>query len=130
MRKYRLPFRVGHHFASEIVDHAKAHDIRPTDFPYAEAQRIYGETLREMNVQGGELPITEAEFRAALDPRAIIRDRATAGGPQPAEMARMLGEADARVAAEGAWIKARRDRIDASLASLDADFGRMLKPPQ
>jgi argininosuccinate lyase len=33
MRQYRLPFRVGHHFASEIVDLRQGHDIRPTDFP-------------------------------------------------------------------------------------------------
>ena len=40
MRKYKLPFRVGHHFASEVVDYAKAKNIKPLDFPYAEAQRI------------------------------------------------------------------------------------------
>ena len=43
MRKYKLPFRVGHHFASEVVDYAKAKDIKPLDFPYAEAQRIYAD---------------------------------------------------------------------------------------
>src|SRR5690606_40396570 len=41
MRKYRLPFREGHHFASEVVSHARAQGIKPLDFPYAEAQRIY-----------------------------------------------------------------------------------------
>ena len=46
MRKYKLPFRVGHHFASEIVDYAKAKDIKPLDFPYAEAQRIYADTVK------------------------------------------------------------------------------------
>ena len=37
MRKYKLPFRVGHHFASEVVDYAKQNNIKPLDFPYAEA---------------------------------------------------------------------------------------------
>ena len=46
MRKYKLPFRVGHHFASEVVDFAKAKDIKPLDFPYAEAKRIYAEAVR------------------------------------------------------------------------------------
>ena len=127
MRKYRLPFRVGHHFASEVVSYAKAHDIRPADFPYAEARRIYGETLREMSVAGGELPMGEAEFRAALDPAAIVRDRATAGGPQPAEMARMLRAARDRLAAQEQWIAARRARIDTALAALDSDFGKVLE---
>ncbi|TPG60328.1 argininosuccinate lyase [Roseomonas nepalensis] len=126
MRKYRLPFRAGHHFASEVVDHAKAHDIRPTDFPYAEARRIYGETLREMGLSPAELPMGEAEFRETLDPVAIVRNRATAGGPQPAEMARMLAGAGERLAEGARWTGERRGRIDAALGALDGDFGRLL----
>jgi len=125
MRQHRLPFRVGHHFASEIVTYARDHDIRPSDFPYAEAQRIYVETLREMQVTGGALPMSEAEFRAALDPVAIVRNRATAGGPQPAEMTRMLAAAQRNLAEQEAWIRERRERIDGALAALDADFARL-----
>nr|WP_305123235.1 lyase family protein [Roseomonas sp. GC11] len=129
MRQYRLPFRVGHHFASEIVSYAKEHDIRPADFPYAEAQRIYTETLRhEMGVQDGRLPLSEAEFRATLDPIAIIRNRATAGGPQPTEMARMLHNAKQRLEADAQWIAASRARIDGALAELDRDFAALLPP--
>ncbi|MBR0646120.1 lyase family protein [Plastoroseomonas hellenica] len=125
MRAHRLPFRVGHHFASDVVSHAKAHDIRPSDFPYAEARRIYAATLAAMNLPVGELPMSEAEFRAALDPVAIIRNRATAGGPQPAEMARMLAAAHQTLAEQAAWIQARRQRIDSALAGLDVDFARL-----
>jgi argininosuccinate lyase len=128
MRQYRLPFRVGHHFASEIVTYARDHDIRPSDFPYAEAQRIYVETLREMQVAGGALPMSEAEFRATLDPVAIDRNRATAGGPQPAEMTRMLAAARQDLAEQEGWIRERRQRIDGALASLDADFARLAGP--
>ena len=126
MRTYKLPFRVGHHFASEVVDYAKLNNIRPTDFPYAEAQRIYRTTLKEMNVPGGDLPMPEAEFRATLDPVAIIANRATSGGPQPAEMTRMLAEAKRRLAEQDQWIKERRERIDGALAGLDRDFGKLL----
>ncbi len=126
MRKYQLPFRAGHHFASEVVDFAKAHDIKPSDFPYAEAQRIYMQTLQELQLPEQPLPMSEAEFRATLDPVAIVRDRATAGGPQPAEMTRMLTEATAATADQEAWIGEQRGRIDAALALLDADFKRIL----
>jgi len=128
MRQYRLPFRVGHHFASEVVSHARAHDIRPSDFPYAEARRIYAETLTEMQVPGGDIPMSEAEFRATLDPVAIIRNRATAGGPQPAEMTRMLAAAKQTLVEQAGWIQARRNRIDGALAALDADFSRLAGP--
>lgn len=46
MRKYKLPFRMGHHFASEVVEYARANDIKPSDFPYDQAQRIYRDDQR------------------------------------------------------------------------------------
>jgi len=124
MRKYKLPFRVGHHFASEVVEYAKAKDIKPLVFPYAEAQRIYAETVKGSDFAPA-LPMPEAEFRATLDPVAIVKNRATAGGPQPAEMARMLKAANARVADHADWIQARRSRISGALARLDADFEKL-----
>lgn len=127
MRKYRLPFRVGHHFASEVVDYAKAKDIRPLDFPYAEARRIYAEAVRGSEYPA-QLPMDEAEFRATLDPVAIVRNRATAGGPQPAEMARMLASARARLEQQATWIGTQRARIDGSLARLDRDFEKLAQP--
>ena len=124
MRKYRLPFRVGHHFASEVVEYAKARDIKPLAFPYVEARRIYAETVRGSDF-APELPMSEAEFRATLDPVAIVRNRETVGGPQPAEMARMLKDAHQRVARQDAWVKDRRAQISSSLARLNADFEKL-----
>lgn len=124
MRNYKLPFRVGHHFASQIVDYAKAHEIRPSEFPYAQAQRIYKEAVKDFG--GGALPMSEQEFRAALDPVAIVKHRATAGGPQATEMARMRAAAQQGLAQQEAWIKDKRTRIDASLATLDRDFDKLL----
>ncbi|MCT9124231.1 argininosuccinate lyase [Cupriavidus gilardii] len=125
MRKYKLPFRVGHHFASEVVDYAKANNIRPSEFPYAQAQRIYAEAVKGQGP--AQLPMSEAEFRATLDPVAIVRHRATVGGPQPAEMERMLKAAKQSLAQQDAWIQEKRGRIDASLARLDRDFGKLVK---
>jgi len=124
MRKYKLPFRVGHHFASEVVEYAKANDIRPLDFPYAQAQRIYTQAV--LNSEFPQvLPMSEQEFRSTLDPVAIVRNRATVGGPQPAEMDRMLREANERVSRQDTWIKARQQHIRTSLEKLDADFDRL-----
>ena len=73
-----------------------------------------------------ELPMSEAEFRSTLDPVAIVRNRASVGGPQPAEMERMLKASRQELAQQRQWIKARRDRIAASLATLDSDFAKLL----
>lgn len=125
MRRYKLPFRIGHHFASEVVDYAKAKDIKPLDFPYAQARRIYAEAVKGLNVPP-ELPMSEAEFRATLDPVAIVRQRATAGGPQPAEMERMLRAAKQSLARQAEWIAARRTRIASALDKLETDFERLV----
>jgi argininosuccinate lyase len=125
MRRYKLPFRVGHHFASDVVTFARANNIKPSEFPYAQAQRIYKEAVKDYGT--GELPMSEQEFRATLDPIAIIRNRATAGGPQPPEMARMLKAANQKLAQQNAWIKEKRARIDSALTRLDRDFANLVK---
>ena len=123
MREHLLPFRVGHHFASELVTHAKQHDVRPSDFPYADAQAIYAHTIAAEMPEGDPVfPLSEAAFRATLDPVGIVRNRQTHGGPQPAEMQRMLAAAEADLAGQARWVQARRRAVDASIAQLDADF--------
>lgn len=127
MRKYHVPFRVGHHFASGVVDYARAHDIAPLDFPYQQAQRIYADAVKDFQEQG-QLPMSEQEFRATLDPISIVSNRASVGGPQPAEMTRMLQEARQKLEEQREWIAQKRGAIDAALARLDADFARLLPP--
>lgn len=89
-------------------------------------QRIYGETLREMGEPDGPRPMSEAEFRSTLDPVAIVRSRATAGGPQPSEMKRMIDGSDRTLGAQQQWIAEHRRKIDTAIANLDADFQKIL----
>ena len=125
MRKYKLPFRIGHHFASEVVTFAKNNNIKPLDFPYAEAQRIYKEAVKDFK-QAGELPMSEEEFRSTLNPITIVNNRATVGGPQPAELDRMLKLANKKLVEQDTWIKEKRVKINSSLAKLDTDFDKLL----
>lgn len=55
--------------------------------------------------------MSEAQFRSTLDPVAIVRNRASVGGPPPAEMECMLKAATEKIARQGEWIGARRARI-------------------
>jgi argininosuccinate lyase len=129
MRKYKLPFRVGHHFASEVVDYAKANNIKPLDFPYAEARKIYSEAVKDSNAES-DLPMSEEEFRATLDPVAIVKNRATVGGPQPKEMERMIKAAGEKVAMQETWAQERKRIISTALQRLDEDFGKLAKSSQ
>ena len=70
--------------------------------------------------------MTEEVFRATLDPVSIIANRATTGGPQPAEMQRMIAAARDGLAQQDAWISERRDHIETSLQKLDQDFEALL----
>ena len=127
MSKYKVPFRVGHHFSSQVVTYAKANNIKPLDFPYAEARRIFREGSKE-STGLTELPMSEQEFRSTLDPVAIVQNRRTVGGPQMPEMRRMLTLSKQKLTEQGQWISARRAAIDGGLAKLNRDFSKLLVP--
>jgi argininosuccinate lyase len=123
MREHKIPFRVGHHFASAIVSYAKKNGIKPLDFPYDQAKRIYREAV---GCTEKEFPMSQEEFRKTQDPVAAIAHRATTGGPQPAELARMLSLSRQRLAEQKAWNEEKTAWIDRALASLDSDFKKLL----
>lgn len=128
MRDYKLPFRVGHHIASQIVGYAKAHDIKPADFPYSEVKRIYAEVIKKEYPQGNpECPMSESQFKDTLNPIKIIENRRTSGGPQPAELAKSLESMKQKINAQEKWAQTSQENIDRALAKLDSDFNKLLK---
>ncbi len=129
MRQHKLPFRLGHHFASDVVDFAKSKNIKPLDFPYAEARRIYKDAVKDYPGVAAELPMTEAEFKETLNPVAIVQNRKTAGGPQFSEVTRMVTVAKQQIKTQSQWIQAKKNAIDSALKQLDSDFSVLIKSP-
>jgi len=121
-RSHGIPFRVGHHFASDVVLHAKERNIRPRDFPYAEAVRIYREAGKKYDLKDARLPLSEPDFRRALSPADMVATRTGTGGPQPAEVVRMAGLASDTLAQDRAWSAQARQRLLAAEAALNAAF--------
>ncbi|MGN1209373.1 MAG: argininosuccinate lyase, partial [Duodenibacillus sp.] len=127
MRDHGLPFRIGHHVASRMVGWARANNVLPLAFPYEEFERIYREEIEEEFPEGDpRLPMSREEFAAALDPRSIVRNRATHGSCAPAEVERLIDEATRELDALSAARSAMVERIDAALADLDTAFETLL----
>ncbi|RYF83617.1 MAG: argininosuccinate lyase [Comamonadaceae bacterium] len=128
-RLHGVPFRVGHHFASEIVVYARSQNLRPKDFPYAQAQRIYAEAGQKYQMAQAALPLDEATFRATLSPATMVRTRTGTGGPQPAEVRRMLAASSAALVRDQAWVQARRARLIEAQAQLNRSFLELARKP-
>ena len=123
MKEYGVPFRIGHHAASHIVSYARANNILPLDFPYAKMQEIYKEVIEKEFPEGDpKFPMSEEEFREALNPVSIVHNRKTLGGPQPAELERMLKEQTAENHLNEQWVADKKAFIQSSLDKLNKEF--------
>ncbi len=126
MRTHHVPFRVGHHAASAMVTFARANNLTPLTFPYAKMAELFREvTAKEWHEEA--FPMTEDEFRAALDPRRIVENRATEGGPQKASLDALFEARRQTIKAARDFCEKARQRIDQALAALEAEFEAHLK---
>lgn len=125
-REHKVPFRIGHSFASLIVGQAREQGLLPKTFPYADAQRLYTKAARKYNWTDQRLPLSERAFRATLSPRTMVETRKGTGGPQPVEVKRMLAEAGKRLHADERWMKERREHLVQADSALDKAFVKLL----
>ena len=110
VREAGLPFRTAHGYASALTDYGRAHRRSPDSLTDEELQKIYRETI------GGRLPVPMETLRRAMDPVAMLADRRGSGGPQAAEVQRMLGRHAESLAADRQWLgKANGDLLAAFL---------------
>ena len=111
-----------------MVSYARENNLTPLTFPYEEAQRIYREGIaaEELADVPEEFPMDEEEFKAALNPEAIIANRAVPGGPQATELDKMFADADKRLKAQQEWTEAQITTLQKARAQLDSDFDKLL----
>ena len=115
-REANVPFRVGHHFASELTNYGRSSGKRPSEIPYEEAVRIYKE------VTGDKLPLNETRFKESISAQNMVFGSRGRGGPQREEVTRMLSDHRQRLAADGAWVKDCRTRLENASAALQRTF--------
>ena len=123
-READVPFRIGHHFASELVNYGRDKRLRASQIPYSEAQRIYADIAAAAKMDT-KLPLSEDAFRRSLSAENMVTASKGLGGPQPAEVARMLAGAKDRLAADRAWLETTRKKLVDASQKLEEAFSRL-----
>ncbi|MFF7632351.1 lyase family protein [Kitasatospora sp. NPDC008050] len=120
-----VPFHVGHRFASALVTYGRGAQLTVERLDFAEALRLYREIAGEFSGVSAELPMTEEEFRAALDPVSMVASYRGLGGPQPAEFQRMLAAAQEALRVDTGWLDAVAGRLGAAKDAMEASFAAL-----
>ncbi|MBS4768608.1 lyase family protein [Turicimonas muris] len=129
MRKYSIPFRIGHHIASQMTTFGRSNELRPSNFPYEKVCEIYQQTLEKMEMKEHptEFPLTEEEFRSVLNPISIVNRRNVLGACQPGEVSLMLKKADADLAEHKLWKTEQSRGIKDALERCQRDFNALME---
>ncbi|HET9386713.1 MAG TPA: argininosuccinate lyase [Gemmatimonadales bacterium] len=118
-QRANVPFRAGHHFASKLTDYGRGNGLKLQAIPYAEAARLYQEQTKQ------PFPLSEAGFAEVISAEYMVHGRKGLGGPQPAEVKRMLSAECDKVAAEFAWLEARAGHLASAGAALERAFAAL-----
>ena len=115
-----VPFREAHEFASQLTDYGRRQHLSPPQIAYSEASRMYQEHAARA------LPLSEAEFAAAIDPVAIVATRNGQGGPRRDEVERMLAATEESLAHHRQWLADTRAALATAGDNLEAAFASLL----
>ena len=72
------------------------------------------------------LPLSEKVFRSTLAPDDMVRTRVGIGGPQPAEVKRMLGLARDSLRQDLAWLTMKNTKLVEADAKLNSAFLKLI----
>ena len=121
LQRADVPFRIGHHFASQLTDYGRGKGLTLHEIPYAEAARIYAADTQQ------KLPLNEAAYREIISAEYMVFGRKGIGGPQPAEVKRMLGDERTKAAVDRKWHGDANARLAKAGAALDTAFNKLAR---
>jgi argininosuccinate lyase len=116
LQRADVPFRVGHHFASQLTDFGRANGLKIHEIPHAEAARIY---TADTNTP---FPLDAAGFSEIISAEYMVFGRRGRGGPQMAEVTRMLDVERAKTAADRALLAGHNEHLARAEAALELAF--------
>jgi argininosuccinate lyase len=121
LRTAGVPFRIGHHFASDLTNYGRAHGLALRQIPYTEAARIYKAETEQ------DFPLSEAQFKEAISAEYMVYSRKGIGGPQLEEVNRSLANEHARVKADLVWLQKQKAHLSDAEASLNRAVAGLTK---
>jgi argininosuccinate lyase len=113
LRTADVPFRIGHHYASTLTNYGRSHGLKLNENPYAEAVRIYKADAKQ------DFPLDEAEFKETISAAHMVSGSKGIGGPQLAEVTRMLADGHIKLGSDLDWLKSQKDHLAAAESSLN-----------
>jgi argininosuccinate lyase len=119
LRKTDASFRIGHHFASKLTSYGRSRGLRLNEIPYEEAVRIYKADAQR------EFPLDEAEFKKTISAEHMVSASKGIGGPQLAEVTRMLAGGHRMMTSDRDWLTSRNGRLAAAESDLCAAFAAL-----
>ena len=117
---YKVPFRIGHHFASRLVDLGRSKSVGPTEIGYDSVKNIYSQVANNV------FPMTKEEFSDCLCPTKVVQSRKGFGGPQITEVSRMLLERKQTLKRDDCILHESIDRLEQADSKLNEDFNALV----
>ena len=121
LQRCGVPFRAGHHFASKLTDYGRSHGLKLHEIPHAEAARIYEAGMKQ------QFPLDAAAFREVISAEYMVFGRKGIGGPQLAEVDRMLTAERAQASADRGWVKDATQHLARAQSALDVAFAALAR---
>lgn len=126
-QEHAVPFRVGHHFASDIVTVARENGYLPMTFPYAKVVEIYAKVTQQVGWNEHVLPLTEERFRQTLSPEYVVSSLLGAGSPAPQSTLEGLEHIEEQLNADKEWLREKRGALHRQNESLDLLFSALMQ---
>ena len=121
LQRANVPFRIGHHFASQLTDYGRGHGLKLHEIPYAEAARIYAAGTQTA------FPLTAADFAEIISAEYMVFGRKGTGGPQLDEVERMLAAERAQAATDRKRLADSTAQVARAAAALQIAFAALAK---
>ncbi len=116
LQRADVPFRIGHHFASQLTDYGRGHGLKLHEIPYAEAAHIYTAGTQQ------KFPLSESDFKEIISAEYMVFGRQGIGGPQLTEVNRMLEAERAGAATDRARLQDNNDHLARTQSALGKAF--------